>query len=149
MKIFLTGASGMLAAEIIPKLIKEGHEVIQTDARPRLPEISQLDIINHQQVKEEVLKARPDYVFHLAAETNVDLCQQEPDYAFRINFLGTENMALICREADIPLLYISTAAVFHGDKQKPYNEFDETFSPANKYGESKLRGEQAVKSTLR
>ena len=49
---------------------------------------------------------------------------EETQHSFRTNTIGTENVALICQEYDIRLLYISTAGVFFGDKQEPYNEFD-------------------------
>ena len=147
MKIFLTGASGMLAAEVIPQLEADGHKVIETDLRPRLDRIIPLDITDLDQVKKEISAVRPDYVFHLAAETNVDLCEQKPDLAFRVNTLGTENIALACQEFDVRLLYISTAGVFGGKKKEPYTEFDIP-DPANIYGHSKLQGEHIVKNLL-
>jgi dTDP-4-dehydrorhamnose reductase len=88
-----------------------------------------------------------DFVFHLAAETDVDLCEKQSDHAYRVNTLGTENVALVCQEYNIPMLYISTAGVFFGDKQEPYTEFDIP-KPANVYGDSKLQGEWIVKNLL-
>ncbi len=147
MKIFLTGASGMLATEVALKLEAQGHTVIQTDARPRLPQISVLDITEQKKVQADISKAKPDYVFHLAAETDVDLCEQKPDHAYRVNTLGTENIALACQQFDIPMLYISTAGVFGGEKKEPYTEFDIP-NPANVYGHSKLQGEIVVRNLL-
>ena len=114
MKIFLTGASGMLAAEVIPQLLTHGHTVIQTDLRQRLPEVIGLDILDIQKVQKLIAKTQPDFVFHLAAETNVDLCEQKPDHAFRTNTLGTENLAKCCHEKNLSLLYVSTGSVFSG-----------------------------------
>jgi len=148
MKTLLTGASGMLAAEVVPTLLQNGHEVIQTDLRPRLPDIQSLDILNYQNIQAMIKNVCPDYVFHLAAETNVDLCQQQPDHAFRTNTFGTENLALCCQEKDIPMLYISTGGVFYGDKLHPYTEFDVP-RPINVYGESKWQGEIVVRRLLR
>lgn len=147
MKIFLTGASGMLAAEVIPKLRAHGHEVLASDLRPRLASMALLDITNLNQIKKEFSRTQPDYVFHLAAETDVDLCEQRPDHAFRVNTLGTENIALACQQWNIPLLYISTAGVFSGEKKEPYTEFD-TPHPANVYGRSKWQGEIIVRDLL-
>ncbi|NQU99883.1 MAG: sugar nucleotide-binding protein, partial [Parcubacteria group bacterium] len=78
---------------------------------------------------------RPDIIFHLAAETDVDKCQSNREHAFETNARGTENMAVICRELDIPLVYVSTGAVFDGEKMTGYIEEDAT-NPANIYGES-------------
>ena len=132
MKIFLTGASGMLAAEVVPKLIKDGHTVVQTDLRPRTPDINQLDISEFKEAKKQIIAAKPDFIFHLAAETDVDLCEEQPDHAYKVNTLGTENIALICQESDTPLLYISTAGVFPGDKKERASKrlvFPAPFSP--------------------
>src|SRR3989338_4765003 len=147
MKIFLTGTSGMLAAEIIPKLKADGHSLILTDARPTSPEISLLDITDHKKVREEISLAKPDYVFHLAADTNVDLYEQKPVHAFKVNTLGTENMALVCQNQNVPLLYIITGGIFSGDKKQPYTEFDAP-RPISVYGESKWQGEIVVRNLL-
>ncbi len=137
----------MLAAAVIPKLIADDHKVIPTDSRPRLPEHLKLDITDFAKVKALIFHETPDYVFHLAAETDVDLCQKNPDHAFRVNTLGTENMALLCQQEGIPLLYISTAGVFGGQKREPYSEFDVP-NPVNIYGESKWQGELIVRDLL-
>jgi len=86
-------------------------------------------------------------VLHLAAATDVDLCEQEPDLAFRTNAIGTQNVALAARDVGAILVYVSTAGVFGGEKATPYTEFDEP-APANVYGRSKLAGERIVQTLL-
>lgn len=147
MKILITGAAGMLASDIVPVLIKQGHEVIQTDINQRFLAIAKLDITDSNEVFRQVKKIKPDYVFHLGAETDVDLCETDPDHAFYVNAFGTENVVLACRKYNIKLLYVSTAGVFYGDKEEPYIEFD-TPRPINIYGKSKLEGEYVVKNML-
>jgi dTDP-4-dehydrorhamnose reductase len=90
---------------------------------------------------------QPDFVAHLAAETDVDLCQAQPDHAFATNALGTKHVALACQAAGVPLAYISTAGVFDGEKEEPYIEFDPA-RPIAVYGRSKLAGEEYVQSFL-
>ena len=147
MKVLVTGAAGMLAAEVIPELRRNGHEVVGIDINQRLPEIQKLDITDHAGVFKVIGDTKPDYVFHLAAETDVDRSEREPDHAFRVNTIGTENIALACQKFGIKLLYVSTAGVFFGDKLEPYNEFDIP-NPANIYGHSKLQGEVIVRNLL-
>ncbi len=65
---------------------------------------------------EIVGKIEPDIVMHLAAETDVDKCEIEPDHAFLTNTIGTQNVALICQKRNIEMVYISTIGVFYGDK---------------------------------
>ena len=147
MKILLTGAAGMLATDVVPVLIGQGHEVMQTDINQRSPAIKKLDITDSNEVLRQVGEHRPDHVFHLAAETNVDLCEQKPDHAFHVNTLGTENIVFACQRYNIKMLYVSTAGVFYGDQDEPYTEFDAP-NPINVYGKSKLEGERIVRNLL-
>ncbi len=146
-RIFLTGASGMLAADVVPELERQNHQVLAYSLNPRLSSIQQLDITHKSDVLNEIKRTKPDIVFHMAAATDVDRCQREPEYAFTTNAAGTENVALACRELDIPMVYISTSAVFYGDKETPYTESD-TPNPKNIYGQSKWQGEEAVRKHL-
>jgi dTDP-4-dehydrorhamnose reductase len=83
---------------------------------------------------------KPELVIHNAAMTDVDACARDPAEAFRVNALGTQNIALGCQRAGAAMLYISTNEVFDGEKSAPYHEFD-TPHPINAYGKSKLAGE--------
>ncbi|MDY6981417.1 MAG: dTDP-4-dehydrorhamnose reductase, partial [Pseudomonadota bacterium] len=146
MKIFVTGAAGMLASAMIPRLRAKGFDVAAAD-RNSSEGVYAVDVTDLDGVLDTITRNQPDWIFHLAAETDVDYCEQDPDHAFRVNTIGTENVALACRQAGARMLYISTSAVFPGDKPGPYTEFDEP-KPANTYGMSKLKGEEAVRSLL-
>lgn len=145
----------MLGSAVIDELNKSGSkifgsslEVSKSDINLLLSDIEKIDIRNIRDVEDWVRKNEPDIFFHLAAETDVDLCELDPDHAYKTNFIGTENIALICQKYNIPMLYISTAAVFYGDKPDAYIEFDNP-RPVNTYGWSKLFGEFAVQRLLK
>lgn len=144
MRIVVTGALGMLGSALCRRLIVEGHEVIATDKNS---EDVKLDVVDLDSVASVISQATPDLLFHLAAETDVDLCERQPEHAFMTNMVGTENVCLVCRERDVPLVYVSTAGVFGGEKLEPYVEFDAP-NPANVYGRSKLEGERVVQRLL-
>ncbi|OIO00396.1 hypothetical protein AUJ67_05965 [Candidatus Desantisbacteria bacterium CG1_02_49_89] len=137
--IFVTGANGMVGS-YVSKFFKE-KELIATD-------IDTLDIKDPAGVMKAVKKAKPDFVIHLAAKTDVDRCQIEPDDAFLSNTIGTQNVALACQETGAVMVYVSTSGVFDGKKEGPYTEFDGP-SPANTYGRTKLEGEKAVQGLLK
>lgn len=137
----------MLAADIIVRLQEAKHQVVQTDIHQRVPDIEALDVTDRDRVFSKVEQLQLDYIFHLAAETNVDLCQENPEHAFRVNSLGTKNIAYACREFNCRLLYISTSNVFDGNKQRAYIESDLP-DPINVYGRSKFEGELVVKELL-
>ena len=116
------------------------HEIIPVD----LPEI---DITRPGTLGPCITESRPDVVIHAAAFTAVDECERQPDVAFRVNGEGTRNVARACREAGLPMLYISTDYVFDGEKPAPYVESDAPH-PLSVYGRSKLEGEKHVGELL-
>lgn len=134
-KLLITGGDGMVgsyAAEVFAE-----HRILSTD-------LGTMDIGSPQAVSRTFKEFGPEVVLHLAAATDVDRCEQDPDWAFRSNAVGTENIALACREAGAALVYVSSGAVFKGDKPTPYTEFD-LASPSNVYAASKLAGEEIVR----
>lgn len=135
-KVLVTGANGMLGQDLCPILQDFGYEVIKTD-------IDTMDITNINSVKNKFMEEIPDIVIHCAAYTNVDKAENDLDNATLINKIGTGNIAKICGENDITLVYISTDYVFDGKKGSAYKPDDET-NPLNNYGLTKLQGEQAV-----
>ncbi len=140
--ILVTGANGAMGS-YVPEVFQD-VDLTLTDITG---ELQSLDIREPKTVMHAVADLQPDIVLHLAAATNVDRCQQEPDWAYHTNAIGTQNVALACQKHNKLLIYISTAGVFWGDKTTPYNEYD-TPRPANIYGESKLAGEQTVMTLL-
>ena len=120
------------------------YELLLTDV---MRGFESLDVRDPSAVMTVVASTKPDVVLHLAAATDVDRCEQEPDWAYHTNAIGTQNVALACQASGATLIYISTAGVFWGDKPEPYTEFDAP-RPANLYGQSKLAGEQIVASLL-
>jgi len=147
-KILVTGAAGMLGSALCPELARRGHKIVATDLTQSDEGIKRLDVRNFSKVSEYVTDINPKLVIHLAAETDVDRCEVEPDHAFLTNTIGTQNVVLTCQKKDIELVYISTIGVFYGDKPEPYTEFDEP-NPINVYGKSKLEGEKIVQNLLK
>lgn len=143
MRILVTGAAGMLGSSVCPWLRKCGNDVRATDIQTVDPDIDYLDVRDHAALEADILGYRPQLVLHLAAETDVERCELEPDHAYLTNTVGTQNVALLCRGHEVPMVYISTAGVFDGEKQDSYHEFDPAH-PLNVYGKSKLEGERIV-----
>lgn len=145
-KALVTGANGMLADALCPLMKGSGYSVVPTDIVTG-DGILKLDIRNGEEVGDFIKNNNPDIVFHLGAETNVDKCELEPEHAYETNTKGTENIALACKELDIPIVYISTGAVFDGEKETGYIEEDKP-NPISVYGKSKLDGEEVIKKLL-
>ena len=137
MKVLVTGAKGMLGQDLCPILEDNGYDVIETD-------IHNLDITNLENVTNIIDNETPEIIIHCAAYTNVDKAEEDLENARKINVLGTKNLAKICGEKDITLIYISTDYVFDGEANTPYLPNSRT-NPINNYGLTKLEGEEAVK----
>ncbi|MGB9301319.1 MAG: dTDP-4-dehydrorhamnose reductase, partial [Anaerolineae bacterium] len=137
MRIVITGALGQLGRSL--QEVLQGHELLLLD----LPE--------HDVTDPGIISAigsyQPDVVIHAAAMTDVDGCELDPDSAYRINALGTRNVADACQTCHAALLYVSTDYVFDGTKGEPYLEFDDP-NPLSVYGRSKLAGEVLVRDLL-
>lgn len=133
----------MLGRDLVPALA--GDDVLPVDiAGDCLP----LDITDLAAVRDCIARNRPNAVLHLAAYTNVDGCETDPETAWKVNAGGTWNLAAACAELDCALLYISTDFVFDGQKNRPYDEFD-TPNPISIYGRTKFAGESFVRSMVR
>jgi dTDP-4-dehydrorhamnose reductase len=89
-----------------------------------------------------------EIVIHLAAMTNVDLCEKEPQLCMKINGDGTKWVTQAAEAAGARVIYVSTDYVFDGEKTTEYTESD-TPNPINAYGRSKLAGERHVASHAR
>ncbi|HOT92213.1 MAG TPA: dTDP-4-dehydrorhamnose reductase [Anaerolineae bacterium] len=131
MRILLTGHKGQLGRTLLPLL--SGHEVVGLD----LPEH---DITDRQALLALAREIRPDLILHPAAFTDVDGCARDPALAYRVNGMGTQNVALAAAAVDAEMLYVSTNEVFDGCATMPYSEWATT-NPINAYGRSKLAGE--------
>jgi dTDP-4-dehydrorhamnose reductase len=134
MRIAITGSKGQLGGALIAAFADQ--ERLEID----LPEydITRLEIVD------TVAAFSPTLIVHGAAITNVDGCEADPDLAYRVNVIGSRNMALAARRAGCPIVYISTDYVFDGKKGAPYWETDQP-NPLNVYAATKLAGEQLVR----
>ena len=113
-----------------------------------VPGRAELDITDTVALQRRLHASRPHWVLHLAALTDVDRCEREPEAAFRVNTAATETIVAGCRALDAGLLFVSTIAVFDGKKESAYVESDRP-NPVNAYGCSKWRAEAAVASLPR
>jgi dTDP-4-dehydrorhamnose reductase len=143
-KVLVTGAAGMLGTDLCADLKARGHEPVATDLREGFVP---LDITDLAGTRAALRERRPDAVIHCAAWTNVDGAERDPDGAYRINALGSWNLAAAAAEAGAWLAYVSTDFVFDGEKTAPYTEFD-AVNPLGVYGASKEAGERLVRQTL-
>ena len=139
MKILITGSNGMLGHDL-KEVLKDNHELVLTTSKT-------LDITDKDKTMEIIKENSPDIVINSAAYTDVDGCETNQDLAYAVNGEGVKNLALACREADCPLVHVSTDYVFDGTAREPIAE-DGEIGPISVYGKSKLKGEEAIQEIL-
>lgn len=140
MKVLVTGVKGQLGYDVVNELNKRGHVAIGTD-------IEEMDITDAASVDKVIKENTPDAVIHCAAYTAVDAAEDNVELCRKINADGTQNIANVCKELDIKMIYISTDYVFDGEGERPWEPDDER-TPLNVYGQTKYEGELAVQNTL-
>ena len=138
MRIYITGNKGQLG-RTLEKTLRD-HTVSGGD----LPEV---DITDLASIRSSIGAFEPDAVIHSAALTDVDGCARNPDLAYRVNAIGTRNVAVACQDVNCPMVAISTNEVFDGTADQPYLEFDPT-RPINPYAKSKHAAEVFVRDLL-
>ncbi len=140
MKIVVIGSNGQLGWEILQQGKACGCEMKGVD----LPLV---DITNNTQAVNLFTLYQPELVINAAAYTHVDGAETEKDLAFRVNRDAPGHLAYLCSTFGIPLIHFSTDYVFDGKGDVPYKETDPV-SPVNVYGQSKLEGENRIRSEL-
>lgn len=137
MKILLTGAQGQLGRAIIALAVSP----IQLLAFSR----REFDICELEAVRTGIAQHRPQLVINAAAYTAVDRAEQEQPQAFAVNAHGVKNLALACKEYEVPVIHLSTDYVFAGNQETAYTEEAPT-CPVNVYGRSKAAGEEFLQA---
>ena len=138
MRILVTGREGQLVQSLLER--GEGLPGIEMVAVGR-PE---LDLEAPGSAARAVRAAAPDVVINAAAYTAVDLAEDEPERAMRINGDAAGELAAAARDVGAAIVQISTDYVFDGSGEGPYLE-DAATAPLGAYGRSKLAGEEQVR----
>jgi dTDP-4-dehydrorhamnose reductase len=137
--VLVTGAGGMLGSAL-RRLELSGRRVHALGRHD-------LDVTDVDMVSSVIATHHPDVVVHLAAWTDVDGCQRNPQRAWRVNATGTEHVARACAALGSSLVFVSSLAVFDGTSATAYGETDRP-SPANVYGATKLSAERIVQELV-
>lgn len=140
MRVLVTGVKGQLGHDVMNELAKRGYEGVGVD-------VEEMDITDRDAVERVMREAHVDKVMHCAAWTAVDAAEDQVEFCRKVNAVGTENIARMCRELDLPMVYLSTDYVFDGEGERPWEPDDERH-PLNVYGQTKYEGELAVEKYL-
>lgn len=140
-KIYIAGCGGMLG-EAFHKVFMNDYEIKCTDKDVNESWLDYLDFRDIDAYRQDVKSFKPDYLFHLGAYTDLEFCENNAEDTYKTNTIAVENAVYLANELDIPLLYISTAGIFDGNKDL-YDDWDQP-NPLGVYARSKYMGEKYV-----
>jgi dTDP-4-dehydrorhamnose reductase len=140
MKIAVIGANGQLGSDVVRAFENNGDDVYAMTH-------SDIEVDYIDSVFDGLRNLQPEIVVNTAAMHHVEKCEMEPEEAYAVNAVGPKNLAAVGNDLGFVLVHISTDYVFDGTKGTPYDE-DDIARPLNVYGETKLQGEQFVRSEM-
>ena len=141
MRILVTGVKGQLGHDVVNEMKKRGLDPVGVD-------LEEMDITDKEACVKVITEAKVDAVIHCAAYTAVDAAEDNVELCRKVNSQGTRNIAEVCRDLDIKMMYISTDYVFDGQGTRPW-EPDDARNPLNVYGQTKYEGELAVEELVK
>lgn len=101
LKVWIVGSEGQIGEAINEVLDPLEIEVLNTDKNA-------LDITETDEVLHFGEINRPDVIINCAAITDVELCEKQPEEAFRVNALGARNLSLVARKTGAKMVQLST-----------------------------------------
>ena len=103
----------------------------------------EIDLFHPLRLRQQISALNPEIIVNTAGYARVDRAEQEPENAYAMNTVAADGLATAATMLDLPLIHLSSAHVFSGDKATPYRESDRA-EPLTTYGQTMLAGEAAV-----
>jgi dTDP-4-dehydrorhamnose reductase len=147
MKILMVGVGGMLGEAFQDVFTTKGYDIQCSDIDVNTSWLQKLDFRDYDEYRSAAMKFNPDFIFHIGAYTSLEYCELNPLDTYRTNTLSVEHAVTLSNELDIPMLYISTAGIFDGEKPL-YDDWDLP-NPLGVYARSKYMGERYVVENCR
>lgn len=145
LSVGITGAGGYIGSRVAVELIEDGNNVLPVD---NFYDAKTEEIVGNEIIEADI-RSRPqlrkvfegvDAIMHLAAISGVEDCEQHPELAYDTNVIGTENVAWLCREWGIPLVFPASMAMIGDPVEFPITS-DHPRNPLNLYGRTKWMSE--------
>lgn len=143
MKVLVTGSEGCIGHRLVAYLELMGHEVLCLDIAQRHRRNYILsNILNLTDAEEEIMKFKPQVVYHLASMVSRVTCEKSISMAVETNVAGTANIVQLCKRTGAKLINFSTSEVY--GNQGISMEEGIALKPNNIYGITKYMAEQLI-----
>jgi nucleoside-diphosphate-sugar epimerase len=147
-KALVLGSEGNIGVPLVRHLRARGVDVLEVDIRPAWRERYVMADINHPVDLLPAFDSGPDVVFLLSAMVSRVTCEQASGLAIATNLGGINNVLQLAKRAGSRVVFFSTSEVY-GPECDPMDERISNPRPNNRYGLSKLLGEQLVEYEAR
>ncbi len=143
MKVFISGASGLVGSNCLKHFTEMGWEAIGSYYSFQTDDTVFYDsLLPDHPENFNILEFAPDYIIHCGALTHVDYCETHEEESFEKTVQSTINLIKIANQLGAGMVYLSTDYVFDG-KHGPYSETDPV-CPISVYAHHKLQAEKLV-----
>ncbi|MCX5737472.1 MAG: GDP-mannose 4,6-dehydratase, partial [Proteobacteria bacterium] len=131
MRVWVSGAGGFVGTWLLPRLIRDGHDVVAADRA--------VDVCNAAAVAAAIDRARPDAIVHLAALASVATSYADPEAVARVNYFGTLHVlrAALHHVPRARVLLVSSSEIYGGSATSDPIGEDAPLAPVSPYGRTK------------
>jgi len=147
-RALVIGSEGNIGAPLVRRLNEDGYDLLETDIRPGMRDGYLMADINHPIDLLEAFDWGPEIVFILSAMVSRVTCEQASGLAISTNLGGINNVLQLCKRVGARTVFFSTSEVY-GPSTEVMDEVHTAPSPNNRYGLSKLLGEELVEYEVR
>ena len=148
MRALVTGGAGFIGSHVVDALLARGDEahVLDDLSKGKRENVAAGATLHEADIRDpdEVFDAvRPEAVIHLAAQADVRVSVERPDFDADVNILGTLRILEAARRHGAAVVFASSGGAIYGECDAPAPESAE-LRPLAPYGTSKLCGEEYV-----
>lgn len=158
MKVLVAGGAGFIGSNLIEALLKEGHQVVcvdnlslgNTDNLKKALEHSEFiflegDICDKEFLSSVFEKEKIEYVFHMAANSDIQASAKSPDVEYRNTYTTTFMLLSCMREYEVKRFFFASTSAVYGDKPEILlDENTPNLQPVSYYGAAKLGSEALI-----
>lgn len=158
MNTIVIGGAGFIGSHLCDALIAKGHQVICVDnfslgTKENIRHLQgeekftlyEIDATDKNALDEVFDKTKPEIVYHLAANSDIQASAVNPDVEYRNTYTTTYNVLFCMRKYNIKRLFFASTSAVYGDKRDVLlDENTPNLSPISYYGAAKLGSEALI-----